>query len=142
AKVVVSDIENTIARSGGGGSGRGSFSQVIGPGVHRDVSTLFSKISGNGYKILYLTNRPLPDWHAKRGAAAAAEGSVALPRGPVLCPPEVLFRGTSSKDRRSHHEVFKMTALRGLKLIFPADVNPLYGGFGNSVSDMVAFKKV
>ena len=35
-----------------------------------------------------------------------------------------------------------MTALRGLKLIFPADVNPLYAGFGNSVSDMVAFKKV
>ncbi|CAM9878643.1 unnamed protein product, partial [Ectocarpus sp. 4 AP-2014] len=142
ARVVVSDIENTIARSGGGGSGRGSFSQVIGPGVHKDVSTLFSKISGNGYKILYLTNRPLPDWHAKRGAAAAAEGGVALPRGPVLCPPEVLFRGTSSKDRRSHHEVFKMTALRGLKLIFPADVNPLYGGFGNSVSDMVAYKKM
>ncbi|CAN0438875.1 unnamed protein product, partial [Ectocarpus sp. 12 AP-2014] len=142
ARVVVSDIENTIARSGGGGFGRGSFSQVIGPGVHKDVSTLFSKISGNGYKILYLTNRPLPDWHAKRGAAAAAEGGVALPRGPVLCPPEVLFRGTSSKDRRSHHEVFKMTALRGLKLIFPADVNPLYGGFGNSVSDMVAYKKV
>lgn len=38
-------------------------------------------------------------------------------------------------------QVFKMTALRGLKLIFPADVNPLYAGFGNSVSDMVAFKK-
>lgn len=34
-----------------------------------------------------------------------------------------------------------MTALRGLKLIFPADVNPLYAGFGNSVSDMVAYKK-
>ncbi|CAM9194006.1 unnamed protein product, partial [Hapterophycus canaliculatus] len=140
AKVVVSDIENTIARSGGG-AGMGSFSQVVGPGVHKDVSTLFSKISRNGYKILYLTNRPLPDWHAKRGAAAAAEGGLALPRGPVLCPPEVLFRGSSSQDRRGHQEVFKMTALRGLKLIFPADVNPLYAGFGNSVSDMVAYKK-
>ncbi|CAN0109720.1 unnamed protein product [Pylaiella littoralis] len=138
AKVVVSDIENTIARSGGG-KGLGSFSQVVGPGVHRDVSTLYSKISANGYKILYLTNRPLPDWHAKRGMA---EGGVALPRGPVLCPPEVLFRSTSSQDRRGHQEVFKMTALRGLKLIFPADVNPLYAGFGNSVSDMVAYKKM
>lgn len=37
--------------------------------------------------------------------------------------------------------MFKMTALRGLKLIFPADVNPLYAGFGNSVSDMVAYRK-
>ncbi|CAM9647090.1 unnamed protein product [Scytosiphon promiscuus] len=141
AKVVVSDIENTIARSGGG-AGMGSFSQVVGPGVHKDVSTLYSKISGNGYKILYLTNRPLPDWHAKKGAAAAAEGGLALPRGPVLCPPEVLFRGSSSHERRGHQEVFKMTALRGLKLIFPADVNPLYAGFGNSVSDMVAYKKM
>ena len=34
-----------------------------------------------------------------------------------------------------------MTALRGLKLIFPADVNPLYAGFGNSVSDVVAYRK-
>ena len=40
-----------------------------------------------------------------------------------------------------HTQVFKMTALRGLKLIFPADVNPLYAGFGNSVSDMVAYRK-
>ena len=71
------------------------------------MSTLFSKISANGYKILYLTNRPLADWHAKRGAAvAAAEGGGAvLPRGPVLCPPEVLFRSTSSQDRRGHQEV-------------------------------------
>lgn len=71
------------------------------------MSTLYSKISANGYKILYLTNRPLADWHAKKGAAvAAAEGGGAvLPRGPVLCPPEVLFRSTSSKDRRGHQEV-------------------------------------
>lgn len=34
-----------------------------------------------------------------------------------------------------------MTALRGLKLVFPVDVNPLYAGFGSSVSDMVAYKK-
>lgn len=39
-------------------------------------------------------------------------------------------------------QVFKMTALRGLRLIFPADVNPLYAGFGNSVGDMVAYAKV
>ena len=38
-------------------------------------------------------------------------------------------------------QVFKMTALRGLKLVFPADVNPLYAGFGNSVGDMVAYAK-
>eukprot|EP00752_Nemacystus_decipiens_P002350 g2220.t1 len=106
AKVVVSDIENTIARSGGG-AGMGSFTQVVGPGVHKDVSTLFSKISANGYKILYLTNRPLADWHAKRGAAVAAAegGGSVLPRGPVLCPPEVLFRSTSSAERRGHQEV-------------------------------------
>lgn len=71
------------------------------------MSTLFSKISANGYKILYLTNRPLADWHAKRGAAVAAVegGGAVLPRGPVLCPPEVLFRSTSSEDRRGHQEV-------------------------------------
>ena len=65
-----------------------------------DVSTLLTKITSNGYKILYLTNRPLPDWHAKKSGADGA-----LPRGPVLCPPEVLFRSTfSSKDRHSHQE--------------------------------------
>lgn len=63
------------------------------------MSTLFSKISDNGYKILYLTNRPLADWHAKKGGTEGA-----LPRGPVLCPPEVLFRGSSSKDRRGHQQ--------------------------------------
>ena len=63
------------------------------------MSTLFSKISDNGYKILYLTNSPLADWHAKKGGTEGA-----LPRGPVLCPPEVLFRGSSSKDRRGHQQ--------------------------------------
>lgn len=37
--------------------------------------------------------------------------------------------------------MLKMKALQGLKLVFSADVNPVYAGFGNSVSDMMAFAK-
>lgn len=65
-----------------------------------DLSTLFNKVADNGYKILYLTSRPLADWHAKRGL----EGGVTLPRGPVLCSPDALFRNPVAKNRRSHHQ--------------------------------------
>lgn len=51
-------------------------------------------------------------------------------------PPVVVVAAAAGRP-----QVFKMTALRGLKLVFPADVNPLYAGFGNSVSDMVAYRK-
>lgn len=50
-------------------------------------------------------------------------------------------RATESDRSAVPPQVFKMTALRGLKLIFPADVNPLYAGFGNNVGDMVAYAK-
>lgn len=61
---------------------------------------LLSKIARNGYKILYLTSRPLPDWHAKKGM----DGGVGMPRGPVLCSPEAFFRSPQARDRRSSHQ--------------------------------------
>ncbi|CAM9387117.1 unnamed protein product [Discosporangium mesarthrocarpum] len=77
-------------------------------------------------------------WPVKKATAGGRPAE--LPRGPVLCSPESLFGG--SMDRVRHQEVFKMTALRSLKLLFPADTNPLYAGFGHTVQDMVAYKKM
>lgn len=37
--------------------------------------------------------------------------------------------------------MFKVNALRGLKSIFPSDVNPLYASFGSSPSDMEAYRQ-
>ena len=73
-----------------------------------DVSTLYSNIADNGYKILYLTERPLGRRHARN---RGAEGS--LPPGPVLCPPEVLFRNTWAKHQRGDDDEVRSGGGRG-----------------------------
>lgn len=86
------------------------FSDILPPGrcvesasivlPSADATNLYSKIVQNGYKVVHLTDRPLPCWHATNGGAEGV-----LPPGPLLCPPEVFFRNTSAKDRRGRHEV-------------------------------------
>lgn len=78
------------------------------------------------------------DYAAANATIAAVDIMLPLIRQAFLDTTFAFF----SRCMASCAQVFKMTALRGLKLVFPADVNPLYAGFGNAVSDMVAYKKV
>ena len=75
----------------------------------------------------------MQDHLAKVGAGAECE----LPAGPVFQSPESLIRafGTERTD------IFKASALRGLRGLFPDANYPFYAGFGTRKSDLIVFSR-
>jgi phosphatidate phosphatase LPIN len=64
AKIVVSDVDGTITKS----DVFGHLMYMVGRDwTHDGVAKLFTSIAANGYKIMYLTSRPI-------GQAAATKG--------------------------------------------------------------------
>ena len=68
---------------------------------------------------------------------AKVAGAGKLPPGPVFQSPESLLRqfGTERTD------IFKASALRGVRALFPEANNPFYAGFGTRKSDLVVFSR-
>ena len=138
AKIVVTDIDGTITRS----NLRGHLIPMLGRDwSHSGVAKLFSDVVQNGYHIVYLTTRPIGQASmTKDYLESLSQEDATLPQGPVLLSPESLFHNTTRRERLSH--VFKISALRGIRLLFPDNQNPYHAGFGNEAGDMVAYRKV
>lgn len=139
-KIVISDVDGTITRS-----------DVLGhllPAVGRDwsqvgVAGLYTQIEKNGYKILYLTARPIGQASQTRTfLRSVTQGSAKLPNGPVLMSPNRLVESfTREVIRRKPHE-FKIGALREIRSLFPPDYNPFHAGFGNRETDVISYRAV
>jgi len=119
-KVVVSDVDGTITRS-----------DLLGhllPRVGRDwshsgVAGLYTRIARNGYKLVYLTARPIGQAASTRAFLASltqARGRQ-LPLGPLVMSPDRLVESlTREVLRRTPHE-FKIAALRDIQRLFVPD---------------------
>lgn len=119
-RVVVSDVDGTITRS-----------DLLGhllPRVGRDwshsgVAGLYTRIARNGYKIVYLTARPIGQAASTRAFLASltqARGQQ-LPLGPLVMSPDRLVESlTREVIRRTPHE-FKIAALRDIQRLFVPD---------------------
>lgn len=139
-KIVISDVDGTITRS-----------DVLGhllPAVGRDwsqvgVAGLYSEIEKNGYKMLYLTARPIGQASQTRAFLhSVTQGSAKLPNGPVLMSPNRLVESfTREVIRRKPHE-FKIAALRDVRCLFAPDYNPFHAGFGNRDTDVISYRAV
>lgn len=139
-KIAISDVDGTITRS-----------DVLGhllPAVGRDwsqvgVAGLYTQIEKNGYKLLYLTARPIGQASQTRAfLRSVAQGSAKLPNGPVLMSPNRLVESfTREVIRRKPHE-FKIAALREVRSLFSPDYNPFHAGFGNRDTDIISYRAV
>jgi len=137
AKIVVSDIEGAISVTKSLEGVLGFFASRN--AVHEGVTQLLNSIAKNGYNILYIATKSLQqttstkDHLAKVGAGAESQ----LPPGPVFQSPESLLRafGTERTD------VFKASALRGVRALFPETHNPFYAGFGTRKTDLIVFSR-
>lgn len=139
-KVIISDVDGTITRS-----------DVLGhllPAVGRDwshvgVAGLYTQIEKNGYKVLYLTARPIGQASQTRAFLhSVSQGSAKLPNGPVLMSPNRLVESfTREVIRRKPHE-FKIAALREVRSLFSPDYNPFHAGFGNRDTDVISYRAV
>lgn len=139
-KIVISDVDGTITRS-----------DVLGhllPAVGRDwsqvgVAGLYSQIEKNGYKLLYLTARPIGQASQTRAFLhSVVQGGAKLPNGPVVMSPNRLVESfTREVIRRKPHE-FKIGALREVRSLFSPDYNPFHAGFGNRDTDVISYRAV
>lgn len=140
SKIVISDVDGTITRS-----------DVLGhllPAVGRDwsqvgVTGLYTMIEKNGYKMLYLTARPIGQASQTREYLHnVIQGNSKLPNGPVLMSPNRLVESfTREVIRRRPHE-FKISALREVRNLFSPDYNPFHAGFGNRDTDVISYRAV
>lgn len=133
--------------------------------THLGVAKLYTDISRNGYKMLYLTSRAIGQADTTREyLKGIKQNGFQLPDGPVImspdrlmtslhrCVPLVLeFMETSTRTEAAPSmrsevimrkpEVFKMACLRDIARLF-GERSPFYAGFGNRITDALSYRSV
>lgn len=138
-KVIVSDVDGTITKS----DVRGHLYNLVGRDwTHSGIASLYSKIVRNGYRIIYLTSRPLgQSFSTKSYLKQVAQDEHTLPDGPVIHNPEGVLEAIYKEIILKRPEEFKIACLRQIKGLFNGK-NPFVAGFGNRVTDVVTYKAV
>ncbi|KAF9266322.1 LNS2-domain-containing protein [Marasmius fiardii PR-910] len=140
-QVVISDIDGTITKSDGLGH---VFAMIGRDWTHLGVAKLYTDITRNGYKILYLTSRAIGQADATRGyLKGIKQNDYQLPEGPVIMSPDRLMTSLHREVIMRKPEVFKMACLRDLQRLFgEATRSPFYAGFGNRITDALSYRSV
>lgn len=137
-KIIVSDIDGTITKSD-------VLGQIL-PVMGRDwsqsgVAQLYSRISSNGYKFLYLSARAIGQSKLTKDLLQnIKQGKMTLPEGPLLLSPTSLISAFHREVIEKKPEEFKISCLKDIGDLF--SVNPFYAGFGNKVNDVYAYKAI
>ncbi|KAF7290918.1 Nuclear elongation and deformation protein 1 [Mycena chlorophos] len=138
--VLVSDIDGTITKSDGLGH---VFAMIGRDWTHLGVAKLYTDISRNGYKIMYLTSRAIGQADATRDyLKGIKQNDYQLPEGPVIMSPDRLMASLHREVIMRKPEVFKMACLRDIQRLFGEGRNPFYAGFGNRITDALSYRSV
>lgn len=139
--IIISDIDGTITKSDALGH---LFNMVGRDWTHLGVAKLYSDITKNGYKILYLTSRAIGQADNTRDyLRGVKQGPFQLPNGPVLMSPDRLFQSLHREVIARQPQVFKMSCLRDIQNLFgEKHATPFYAGFGNRITDAISYRTV
>ncbi|KAA8494956.1 Phosphatidate phosphatase PAH2 [Porphyridium purpureum] len=139
--ICISDVDGTITRS-----------DVLGhllPRVGRDwshigVARLFTYISERGFRMMYLTSRPIGQAGSTRLylSSIVQEGGYRIPDGPVIMSPDRLVASFTREVIYRRPDEFKIEALRQVRTLFPPTANPFFAGFGNRMTDEKSYRSV
>lgn len=161
ARIVVTDLEGVFSR-GTARHATGVWVSFLGGGSHYSMSTvaaaaatasrnkemdhcirLFAGLHKQGYRVIYIAQNssdssspPLLSSKEYLSSIKASTGEC-LPPGPIFKSPESLVRAFGA----SRTDVFKASALRGVKSLFPAGFNPYHACFCTRESDLVPFSR-
>lgn len=137
-KFVVSDIDGTVTKS----NLRGLVLPALGfsDWKHSGVVELYSKIQDRGYMIMYLTSRAIGQSASTRDYLfnLRETGGYRMPVGPVLMQVNSVFDTVKTEVIDRDPEVHKIAKLARVKGLFAE--NPLFAGYGNQDSDIIAYK--
>ena len=142
-RLVVTDIDGTITTSDVGGFLGGS----IGVGVEQPrVVEFFNKVNYNGYKVLYLTARPMAFDGLTREYLFETLQDVdgnppdfirySLPIGPLFMSPI-----SAEKAISANAEVMKLSTLTSIIDLFDSKEESINGAYGNKNSDTESYLK-
>lgn len=139
--VVISDIDGTITKSDGLGH---VFAMIGRDWTHLGVAKLYTDITRNGYKILYLTSRAIGQADATRYyLKGIKQNDYQLPDGPVIMSPDRLMASLHREVIMRKPEMFKMACLRDIRNLFgESNRNPFCAGFGNRITDALSYRSV
>ncbi|KIJ69762.1 hypothetical protein HYDPIDRAFT_164049 [Hydnomerulius pinastri MD-312] len=140
-QVVVSDIDGTITKSDGLGH---IFTMIGRDWTHLGVAKLYTDISRNGYKMMYLTSRAIGQADSTRDyLKGIKQNDYQLPEGPVIMSPDRLMASLHREVIMRKPEVFKMACLRDIQRLFgEGPRTPFYAGFGNRITDALSYRSV
>ena len=136
-QIVISDIDGTITKS----DVRGMVLPLIGLAdwAQGEVTSLFSKISNNGYKVVYLSARSISQaTETKAYLKSLNQANLRLPDGPLLLNPESALRSFKREVIDRKPEIFKIKCLETLKDLY--ERNPYFAGYGNKPTDVTAYQ--
>ncbi|KAI0221581.1 lipin Ned1 [Massospora cicadina] len=137
--VVISDIDGTITKSDALGH---LFNMVGKDWTHPGVAKLYSDISRNGYRILYLTSRAIGQADTTREYLRRIDQSQnQLPDGPVIMSPDRLFQSLHREVVLKKPHLFKTACLKDILSLFGGN-SPFYAGFGNRITDALSYRSV
>jgi len=141
-KIIISDIDGTITRS----DVRGMIFPLIGLAdwAQGEVTSLYTKISENGYKILYLSARSISQSaETKAYLQKLNQGNLKLPEGPLFLNPESALKSFKREVIDRQPEIFKIFCLKELQALFCSPCStPYFAGYGNRPNDITAYQAV
>jgi len=65
-----------------------------------------------------------------------------MPDGPVIMSPDRMIKSFQREVIYKKPQLFKITALKDIRSMFPEDKNPFVGGFGNRETDAISYRAV
>eukprot|EP00357_Protocruzia_adherens_P016569 CAMPEP_0115047002 /NCGR_PEP_ID=MMETSP0216-20121206/49063_1 /TAXON_ID=223996 /ORGANISM="Protocruzia adherens, Strain Boccale" /LENGTH=701 /DNA_ID=CAMNT_0002430147 /DNA_START=35 /DNA_END=2140 /DNA_ORIENTATION=- len=140
SKIVVSDIDGTITRS----DVLGHLMPMLGKDwSHEGVTELYTKIRNQGYRIMYLSSRPIGQATITREYLDnLKQNAQTLPEGPLILSPDRLVPAITREVIYKKPEVFKMACLEDIRSLFPVHLDPFHAGFGNKNTDAISYRAV
>lgn len=134
-KCVISDVDGTITKSDILGQ---IFSRLGRDYTHPGIPSLFTKIAARGYRLLYLTARPITDGQMTREYIEhVKQGNFTMPIAPVITTPNTTWSALAREVIIRRPETFKISILRFIGSLF--DENPFVAGWGNRATDCTSY---
>ena len=139
-KIVISDFDGTITRSD-------VFGQIgVYFGIdwtHKYIAKLYSHITNNGYKMLYITARTMYLQNStKNSLNNINQNGFLMPAGPMMMNDTGLIDAIKTEIIDKTPQEFKIECLSKILKLFPANEDPFYCGIGNKPTDQFAYEKV
>jgi len=137
-KVVISDVDGTVTKS----DLLGHFLPLLGKQWYQDsVSRLYKKIEENGYKILYISMRPVGySKITKKQLTSVKINETQLPHGPLILCPLTFLSSMKVEIVFKAADIMKGELVKSIVSIF-GDPKCLYSGFGNNQFDRKFYTK-